>query len=237
MQLERIKVRFDVKTLGGRQFEGYGSTFGNVDLGDDVVLPGAFKDSLEKHAAEGLPALMFWMHQPDQVPGKWLEMTEDSKGLYVKGELADTQLGTEMRTLLNMKAVRGLSIGFQIEDRQKDVSYDADGMRLLHKIDLWEVSLVSMAMNPMARVTSSKSRLSNDGEYVPTVREFEKCLRDAGYSRNVARHLVSKVFDEDPGGMPDGHRWEAGDVEPEADELMKSLSRLTEMTVAEAFRR
>lgn len=237
MLLERIKVSFELKTLGAREFEGYGSTFGNVDLGDDVVLPGAFKQSLIRHKADGLPPQMFWMHQPDQVPGKWTELAEDTKGLYVKGELADTQLGNEMRTLLNMKAVRGLSIGFAIEDRQKDVSYDADGNRLLHKIDLWEVSLVSLAMNPMARITASKARLSQDGEYVPTAREFEKHLRDAGCSKNVARHLVSRVFDDDPGGMPDGHRWDAGDVEPGADEVLKSIERLTGTMIADSFRR
>jgi len=53
---------------------------------------------------------MFWMHDAAQVPGFWKEMHEDGDGLFVKGELVDTQLGKEMHTLLSTKAVRGLSI-------------------------------------------------------------------------------------------------------------------------------
>lgn len=237
MQTQTLNFKFDVKALANREFEGYGSTFGNVDLGDDVVLPGAFKQSLAKHESDGLPVQMFWMHNPEQVCGKWLKMAEDETGLYVKGVLADTQLGNELQTLLNMKAVPGLSIGFRIEDRQKDISYNDDGIRMIHKIDLWEVSLVSMAMNPLARVTASKSRLSSTGEYVPTAREFEKSLREAGYSRSVARFLVSRIFDDDPGGMPDGHRWDAGSIDQEAAELAKFLDRSSGSMLEGAFRR
>jgi HK97 family phage prohead protease len=80
----------------------------------------------------------------------WTEMREDDKGLYVKGVLADTQLGNEMQTLLNMKAVRGLSIGFSFtrqydgEGRRTDVDWDEDGNRLIKDVNLWEVSIVSL---------------------------------------------------------------------------------------------
>ena len=66
-------------------------------------MPGAYKRSLAEHRKDGALPQMFWMHQMDQVPGMWLEMEEDKKGLYVKGTLADTALGNEMHTLLGMK--------------------------------------------------------------------------------------------------------------------------------------
>ena len=81
-----------------------------------------------------------------------------------------------MQSLLKMKAVRGLSIGY----RTVDSDFTRDGVRQLKQVDLWEVSLVSLAMNPLAKVEAVKSRLSDIGEYVPTEREFEKILRDAG---------------------------------------------------------
>jgi hypothetical protein len=133
---------------------------------------------------------MFWMHDPSQVAGSWTDIREDTKGLYVKGSLADTQLGNEMQTLLSMKAVRGLSIGY----RTVDASYDKEGNRLLKDVDLFEVSLVSLAMNPLAQVESVKSRLSCSGEYIPTEREFERTLREAGYSRSISKQITSKVF-------------------------------------------
>jgi uncharacterized protein len=227
---QTLNFALELKALKDREFEGYGSIFNNIDLGDDLITPGAFRESLADHKEKGQLPLMFWMHRPDQVPGKWVSMEEDDKGLYVKGQLADTVLGNEMRTLLGMKAVRGLSIGFRIQERR----YDEDGIRIISKIDLWEVSIVSLAMNPLARVSNSKSgaRLSNAGEYVPTEREFEGILRDAGCSRNVARNACARVYtDAKGGGMPRLARRDAGEVEAvdeNAAELLKSINRLTD---------
>lgn len=190
-KVQYLNVVLDLKALSDRQFEGYGSTFGNEDLGGDVVVRGAFKRSLAEHKKNGTMPGLFWMHQPDQVAGVWKEMREDEKGLFVKGELADTQLGNEVRTLLQMKAVRGLSIGFRTIERD----FSEDGVRLLKELDLWEVSVVSLAMNPMAKIDSVKTRLSKAGEYVPQMKEFEQLLRDAGCSRKVATFLTSLAYD------------------------------------------
>lgn len=41
--LTKIEVPFEVKAVDDAgNFEGYASVFNNVDLGDDVILPGAF---------------------------------------------------------------------------------------------------------------------------------------------------------------------------------------------------
>ncbi len=208
---QTLTVPLELKAISGRKLEGHGAIFGNVDFGGDIVLPGAFKKSLAQHKSHGTMPQMFWMHDHTQVPGMWESMGEDSDGLAVSGILADTTLGNDMRTLVGMKAVRGLSIGY----RATDVDYDRDGNRLLKQVDVWEVSLVSMAMNPLAQIESVKARLSASGEYVPTEREFERVFREAGCSKNVARTLVSKLFDSDPGGMPDGRRWDAGNVDDE----------------------
>jgi len=220
---------FELKALEARQFSGHGSVFRNVDLGGDIVAPGAFVRSLAEHKAAGSFPLMYWMHQPDQVPGVWLDMDEDKEGLHVKGELVDTQLGNEMRTLLSKKAVRGLSIGY----RTKDSEFREDGTRVLKDIDLWEVSIVSMAMNPLAKVEAVKARLSANGEYVPTEREIEHWLREKGCSKSVARLLTARIF-EDAGGTP-APRWDAG--EDEAQAILQSLEKLTDKVGAGALAR
>ena len=93
----RLAVPLELKSLKTRQIEGHGSVFGNVDLGGDVVLPGAFKSSLAEHGANGSLPAMFWMHKADSVAGRWDAMSEDDTGLSVKGTLAKTQLGDEIR--------------------------------------------------------------------------------------------------------------------------------------------
>jgi HK97 family phage prohead protease len=213
--MQKLKVPLEIKSLDNREFSGYGSVFGNEDLGGDIVLPGAFKRSLAKKKKDGQLPQMFWAHDPSRVPGKWLDMQEDKSGLAVKGVLAPTPLGDEIHTLLKMEAVRGLSIGFVT----KDQDFDNDGNRLIKEVDLWEVSIVSLPMNPLAQVEHVKSRLSAAGEYVPTVREFERCLRDVGCSQRVAKMMIAKLFD-DSDGKPD-------EIEPDVAGALKALADKT----------
>ena len=235
MSQSRLTVPLELKAISDRgEIEGHGSTFGNVDLGGDIVMPGAFKRSLAEHRKAGTMPQMFWMHQPDKVPGMWTEMAEDDKGLWVKGVLADTALGREMRTLATMKAVRGLSIGYKT--LPGGIDFDDDGNRLLVEMGLWEVSMVSLAMNPIARIEAAKARLSDLGEYVPTGREFERTLRRAGCSKTVSRRIVAMILGGETGGTPDepGSRWDADD---EGKAILESLERWTDATVREVFRR
>ncbi|MDH4049977.1 MAG: HK97 family phage prohead protease [Rubrivivax sp.] len=230
-----LNFNFEVKALNAREFEGYGSVFGNEDLGGDIVLPGAFAKTIAAHKANGTMPLMFWMHQQDQVPGVWTDMREDGKGLYTRGEAVDTQLGRDVRTLLQKKAVRGLSMGYVATD----VDWK-DGRRLLKQVDLFEVSIVSMAMNPLAQVEAVKARLSAIGEYVPTEREMESHFRKMGCSRVVARSLIARLSGGDSGasGMP-APQWDAGEVaeDGEAEALARSMSRLLDVVGAQALAR
>lgn len=191
--LERKAAPLCVKGLAAREFDGYGSIFKNVDLGGDIVLPGAFKRSLAQWKGEGQLPGLFWMHDPSRVLGKWLDMKEDAEGLAVKGVLAETDLGNEIHTLLKMDAVRGLSIGYQTTDQD----FDKQGNRLIKEAKLWEVSVVSLPMNPLAQVAHVKSRLSAAGEYVPTMRELERVLRKGNISQKAAKIMISKIFDDD----------------------------------------
>jgi HK97 family phage prohead protease len=226
MTTQTLNFSLELKALSDGQFEGHGSIFGNVDLGGDIVVPGAFKRSLAQHRKDGSAPQMFWMHDPSRVAGKWDEVREDTKGLYVKGTLAPTPLGDEMRALLKMNAVRGLSIGY----RTRESDWDDEGNRLLKEVDLWEISLVSLAMNPLAQVTSAKSRLSDIGEYVPTTREFEHILRDAGCSKSVAKRLCAKLFEPELSGgtLPKLGRRDDGEADDQAADLLKSLNGLYE---------
>lgn len=222
----KLTIPLQIKSLGDGEFEGHGSVFGNEDLGGDIVMPGAFKRTLASHRKAGSLPQMFWMHDPSRVCGKWLDMSEDEHGLKVKGVLADTPLGNEIRTLLQMDAVRGLSIGYSV----KDDDWDSDGRRLLKDCELWEVSVVSLPMNPLAQVAHAKSQLSAMGEYVPTAREFERTLRDVGCSQKVAKTIISKVFEPDARDVvPDD---EPEQVESEERDVLGALKDLEDLLIA-----
>ena len=132
-------------------FEGYASLFGVVDLGRDVVMPGAFRDTLARRGAAGVK--MLWQHRAAEPIGTWLELEEDVRGLRVTGRLnLAVAKAREVLALMREGAVDGLSIGFRADRSQRD----ATGLRRLKKIDLWEISLVTFPMLPQARVTSLK---------------------------------------------------------------------------------
>jgi HK97 family phage prohead protease len=231
-----LTIPLQIKSLSDREFEGHGSVFKNVDLGGDIVVPGAFKKSLQQHKSAGSMPGLFWMHDPSRVAGKWLDMDEDKHGLRVKGVLADTPLGNEIHTLLKMDAVRGLSIGY----RTLDQDWDKDGNRLIKEAELWEVSVVSLPMNPLAQVAHVKSRLSEAGEYVPTPREFERILRDVGCSHSVSKRIVAKMFDgEEARDEPDAEAI-TSDAREETDEekaIALAAKELEERMLVAAIRR
>ena len=204
-----IKAEHDEDEMKG-VFSGYGSIFGNKDLGNDIVVEGAFAKSLARRGAKGVKLL--YQHRADEPIGVFDEILEDRKGLKVKGRLAmGTQRGREVYELMKMGALDGLSIGFRVDSKGYD--YDERGKRrLLKEVDLMEISAVTFPMNPRARVAQVKGADR-------TVREWEELLREAGnLSRSeakVAAGAVAKALDQRDVG---------NNVEPE---VFDALSRLT----------
>ena len=172
-------------------FEGYGSVFNNTDLGNDVIKKGAFQKSLRKKGPKGIK--MLYQHKSDMPIGVFEKISEDEKGLYVKGKLAlQTQAGREAYELMKMGALSGLSIGFRTNE--KGYHYDKrTRKRIIEDVELMEVSLVTFPMNPRAQVDMVKS------EDI-TIREWENGMRDAfNLSRSdakVAAKAVHHVFEE-----------------------------------------
>ena len=188
--LANHSIKTDLKSIDSDSteygyFEGYGSVFGNTDLGNDVIQKGAFRESLKNREAKEVKLL--YQHKSDMPIGVFDEIVEDDHGLVVKGRLAlKTQAGQEAYELLKMGALDGLSIGFKINP--KKVSYEDRGQkRILKEVDLMEVSLVTFPMNPQATVTQVKGQDLS-------VREWEKELRDAfQLSRSEAKVAAGAI--------------------------------------------
>jgi HK97 family phage prohead protease len=134
-------------------FAGYASLFGKVDLGRDLVLPGAFRDSLLKKGAKGIKLL--FQHNPDEPIGVWDELREDARGLFVRGRLLpEVAKARDVLHLMREGALDGLSIGFRT---LKGRTNPRSGIRQLASIDLWEISVVTFPMLNEARVAFVKS--------------------------------------------------------------------------------
>lgn len=178
-----LDIPFKIKAVSeDGLFSGYGSVFGVVDSYKEVVVPGAFTESLQGR----MPALL-WQHRSAEPIGVYTSVKEDSVGLYVEGKLAlKTARGAEAYELLKMNALNGLSIGFIT----REDSYDkVSGIRTLKKIDLWEVSLVTFPANDASRVAMVKGI-----EAIECRAEAEDYLRNVGgLSKQQAREIISRI--------------------------------------------
>lgn len=184
MDLKHLAFDLELKADDDtRTVEGYASVFNNLDNDYDIVLPGAFLKSLKKKSS--VP--MLWQHDRGQPVGVWDEMEEREKGLFVKGTILDTALGTDAYKLVKAGAVKGMSIGYSPKKYEID---QKTGVRQLKELDLFEVSLVTFPMNEKAQIT----RVKSDGQFM-TEREFEEFLRDVGQlSHKEAKIVVSEGY-------------------------------------------
>jgi uncharacterized protein len=175
-------------------FSGYGSVFGVVDSFNEVVAPGAFNASLSSRSR---PVPVLWQHRQDEPIGVYTAIAEDDRGLYVEGMLLTSEVtkAKEAYALLKAGAVSGLSIGYFVRGSSYD---EKTGIRTLTALDLEEVSIVTTPANGEARIETVKSLLAKGG--MPSIRDLETVLRDAGFSRSqavaIAKHGFSGLRDE-----------------------------------------
>lgn len=197
VQLSMAAPLLQIKSLKETgEIEGYGSTFGGQpDSYGDVIAPGAYSDSLAEHKAAGTMPKMFWQHDSREPIGKWLQAKEDSVGLYLRGKLnMGVQRAREAYELLKEGDIDGLSIGYRIREYKVDTETQ---VWTLEKIDLREVSVVSIGANSSATVSSVKAMKAateltdklKAGDRL-SEREFETWLKGLGFSNSQAERAA-----------------------------------------------
>jgi len=170
-------------------FEGLASMYGNVDLGGDIVMPGAFKEFVKTR--DGKIRILD---------------SHNTRAPIGKGEVIDSHMGLVLRGTLNLKVSRardvhelmkdgvieGLSIGFDILPNGMNVR--DDGVRELKELKLWEVSTVVFPMNPMATISAVKT-----AQQITTIREYEDFLREVGKFSKECAKILARSFKDLPG--------------------------------------
>jgi HK97 family phage prohead protease len=190
--MERKRLDFDAVEIKLKDeskgiFEGYASVFDGVDSYGDTIVRGAYKKTLENR--QRLPQMLY-NHDRNWIIGKWVEMSEDSKGLYVKGELTPGHsISSDVYASMKHGTLDGMSIGYRVP---KGGMEETDDVRVLKQIDLIEVSVVTTPADDHARIQldSVKSRF----ERIVTIRDVEDFLRDEGnFSKAAAQAFISRL--------------------------------------------
>lgn len=162
--------------------EGYASLFGAIDQARDMVVRGAFAQTLRQKSVQRVP--MLFQHDPAEPVGVWLELREDERGLYARGRLIpEVARGRELLALIRSGAVDGLSIGFRTVKGRID---PRTRVRSLLAVDLWEISIVTFPLLAGARVHAVKDASSRRPSFARTRAETEWRAVMAGESAALA---------------------------------------------------
>jgi HK97 family phage prohead protease len=181
--MERKRFSLKIKSVDDTgTFTGLGAAYGNVDLGGDKIMPGAFTRTL----AAGKQWPVLWQHDPTSPIGT-AQVTDSREGLLVQGKLL-LQDPTAQKAYLFLKAgiIKGMSIGF--ETLQSTMDGD---VRQLTELKLWELSIVTFPMNQDATISSVKSLSLSDDE----VQHHLKAI--ARHQKGMRMHLKCLLGDDD----------------------------------------
>jgi HK97 family phage prohead protease len=153
---------------GVGNFFGYASTFGNTDKANDVIVKGAFSETLQswKKKHKGFPNI-YDEHNRYHCLGTCKTLEEDDTGLSVEGILFTQYIekAREAYECLRSGLKHSLSIGFYVKK-----SFMNHGVRYIEKIDLLEVSIVTNPCNAKAQIHAFKrdhdptSQQAHDGD-------------------------------------------------------------------------
>lgn len=230
MERKIVSFELDTKAVDDEgAFGGLGSTFGNVDLGKDKIVKGAFDDTLTDWQSKGQLPMMPWYHDMSDPIGEWESMSVNGKGLKADGFLwvpgnksgrHPIEGSMQIHNLLKSNGPKGLSIGYSA-NKFEYTKEKGETIRVLEKVELYELSPVPFGMNPKALITTVKSLDSTAKDL--TQRQLEDHLRDAGFSRKEAKAVLANGFE----GLVALRDAEAKDnPHPEVDALFTSFHDL-----------
>tara|TARA_R100000935_G_scaffold56039_1_gene86801 strand:- start:1300 stop:1980 length:681 start_codon:yes stop_codon:yes gene_type:complete len=176
-------VALDTKAGGAGYVEGYASTFeGDPDSYGHIIMPGAFQKSLTDSAARGEIPAMLWAHAMERPIGKWTALSEDSRGLHVRGQFnLKTAEGREAYEHVTAGDATGLSIGCQLNTETAE--YAGEGRFKFFEVDLLEISIVTVPANRHARITAAKSFTSKS--------DIADALREMGVAKKAANIIAA----------------------------------------------
>lgn len=160
-EFQRRDISFGLSISENGEFDGYISTYYDVDSYGTYFLPGAWDKSIERfNSGEVIPVL--WSHDRTKPLGKCTELRSDEKGLWAHGKLTleDPQAQT---AYAHMKdgSVLGLSVGFEMDYDALEYNQELDAYGIADA-DLMEYSVVVFPANPNAKITQVKSSHDHD---------------------------------------------------------------------------
>lgn len=184
---------------GSGSIEGHRAVHSIVDEGGDVIIKGAFADSIDSFLNSGFSAHSHLWTFAESI-GFPIEAREDNKGFFVKSAFHSTRTAQDVRTIAKERLKAGKTVGFSFGFVVQDSEVVAPGeyerklprflkadrldqelikakrfssIRILKKIEIIEDSIVTVPMNREAAATGIKSRHARRSASHPSALRLE----------------------------------------------------------------
>jgi len=181
----------EVKDVDTKQgvVSGYFSAFGNVDSDGDIMMPGAFKRSIQDWGPEGKGRIKHLLnHDPSKPLGKIQVLKEDEYGLYYESKVGKHNLGQDYIKMIESGLIAEHSIGFKTLREQK--SGDANQ---IHEVMLFEgSSLTAWGANEATPLLGMKN-MNNIEQIQDQIKSFEKFIRNSDVTDETIDLCILKV--------------------------------------------
>lgn len=144
------------------KISGFFSTYEKTpDSYGDIILPGAFTKTIEKRKASGHPFPLCFNHDFSAVIGACNTVEEKENGPYIEADFLDTQLGQDVRKMVQSGAIYQFSFAYDVLKRRdaNDEERKNGVMNVLEELEVYEVSVVTVPANQNAQVTDIKSAI------------------------------------------------------------------------------
>ena len=199
--LEVKSIELEVKASDDEEgiIEGYGNVFNVVDGVGDIVVPGAFAETIAKR---GDQVKLLVNHNWDNLIGRVLELHEDEYGLRFKAKISQTAKGIETLQLIRDEVLTKISMGYVTQKAKWDNELSA---RRLEKVELYELSIVPVPANDKSDITSVKENMPLpeperkagrvlSAKTEKALREAFTALQDASDAMKIAQKEVEDVL-------------------------------------------
>jgi uncharacterized protein len=158
----QVKAAGEADGLEDGQFEALVSVFGNVDAYGDVVMPGAFTDTLAAWEKSGNPIPVYYSHRmddPDYNIGHVLQAKEIPEGLWVRAQLDlddDARKSRQVYRLLKGRRLTQFSFAYQVDEGGMATKDDEDFYEL-RKLTIYEVGPTPIGANQETELLDVKA--------------------------------------------------------------------------------
>ena len=191
--MEHKTKNFELKLKADDEgiLEGYFSTYDETpDSYGDIIKPGAFTETIKNREESGHPFPLCFNHDFSAIIGAVDSVKDTEKGPFIKAHFLDTQQAQDVRKMLQSGAIYQFSFAYDVLGAEKPTEeQQSKGIwNVLTKLDVFEISVVTVPANQNAVVTEVKSaepetkqgrrNSQKDADIIKQIRDLAQSLLD-----------------------------------------------------------